>query len=126
MIMTERRISVADFSFSVTGDSFLNFMEKSGAFRDFFTDRAPDFRIVADLGETEVLKSDEYRGRQSCYEIGFEGISCSYGRAGDRIYFDMVPEEHEVRTGAPEYTGRICVIGAELNEDKLAELFGLA
>ncbi len=40
-------------------------------------------------------------------------------------YFDMVPEEHEVRTGAPEYTGRICVIGAELNEDKLAELFKL-
>ena len=39
--------------------------------------------------------------------------------------FDMVPEEHEVRTGAPEYTGRICVIGAELNEDKLAELFKL-
>ena len=74
MIMTERRISVADFSFSVTGDSFLNFMEKSGAFRGFFTDRAPDYRIVADLGETEVLKSDEYRGRQSCYEIGFEGI----------------------------------------------------
>jgi hypothetical protein len=37
----------------------------------------------------------------------------------------MVPEEHEVRTGAPEYTGRICVIGAELNEDKLAELFKL-
>ena len=42
------------------------------------------------------------------------------------IYFDMVPGEHEVRTGAPEYTGRICVIGAELNEDKLAALFGLA
>ena len=31
--------------------------------------------------------------------------------------------EHEVRTGAPEYTGRICVIGAEIKEDKLAELF---
>ena len=45
------------------------------------------------------------------------------GTDGMRIYFDMVPEEHEVRTGAPEYTGRICVIGAELNEDKLAELF---
>ena len=38
----------------------------------------------------------------------------------------MVPGEHEVREGAPEYTGRICVIGAELNEQKLAELFGLA
>ncbi len=48
------------------------------------------------------------------------------GEDGEWIYFDMVPEEHEVRTGAPEYTGRICVIGAELNEDKLAELFRLA
>ena len=45
------------------------------------------------------------------------------GADGEWIYFDMVPEEHEVRTGSPEYTGRICVIGAELNEDKLAELF---
>ena len=48
------------------------------------------------------------------------------GADGEWIYFDMVPEEHEVRTGAPEYTGRICVIGAELKEDRLAELFGLA
>ena len=48
------------------------------------------------------------------------------GENGEWIYFDMVPQEHEVRTGAPEYTGRICVIGAELDEDRLAELFGLA
>ncbi len=41
------------------------------------------------------------------------------------IYFDMVPEETEIRSGAPEYTGRLCVIGSKLNEDKLAELFGL-
>lgn len=41
------------------------------------------------------------------------------------IYFDMVPEEHEVRSGAAEYTGRICVIGSELKEEKLTELFGL-
>ena len=45
------------------------------------------------------------------------------GADGEWIYFDMVPGEHEVRTGAPEYTGRICVIGAEIKEDKLAELF---
>ena len=45
------------------------------------------------------------------------------GADGEWIYFDMVPGEHEVRTGAPEYTGRICVIGAENKEDKLAELF---
>ena len=44
---------------------------------------------------------------------------------GTWIYFDMVPEETDIREGAPEYTGRICVIGAELKEDRLAELFGL-
>ncbi len=45
---------------------------------------------------------------------------------GTWIYFDMVLEETEIREGAPEYTGRLCVIGSKLKEDKLAELFGLA
>lgn len=40
-------------------------------------------------------------------------------------YFDMVPGECEIRGGAPEFTGRICVIGSQLKEDRLAELFGL-
>ena len=44
---------------------------------------------------------------------------------GEWHYFDMVPEETEIRTGAPEFTGRICVIGSKLKEDKLTELFGL-
>nr|WP_326126381.1 CobW family GTP-binding protein [uncultured Oscillibacter sp.] len=47
------------------------------------------------------------------------------GTGGAWVEFDYVPEEHEVRTGHPDYTGRLCVIGAELNEKKLAELFGL-
>ena len=47
------------------------------------------------------------------------------GENGEWIYFDMVPEEHEVRGGAAEYTGRICVIGSKLNEEKIAELFGV-
>lgn len=47
------------------------------------------------------------------------------GADGEWIYFDMVPQEHEVRSGAAEYTGRICVIGSRLEEDKLEELFGL-
>ena len=47
------------------------------------------------------------------------------GTDGHWIYFDMVPEEADVREGAPEYTGRICVIGAGLKEEKLAELFGI-
>ena len=44
---------------------------------------------------------------------------------GKCIHFDLVPGEDEVRYGSAEYTGRICVIGSKLNEDKLAELFGL-
>ncbi|RHR21896.1 cobalamin biosynthesis protein CobW [Clostridium sp. AF19-22AC] len=44
---------------------------------------------------------------------------------GEWIYFDMVPQEHDVRSGSAEYTGRICVIGSELKEDRLAELFGI-
>ncbi len=47
------------------------------------------------------------------------------GENGAWIEFDYVPEEHDVRAGHPDYTGRLCVIGAELKEDKLAELFGL-
>lgn len=42
---------------------------------------------------------------------------------GNWIYFDYVPEEHDVRDGKPEVTGKICVIGSKLNEEKLAELF---
>ena len=47
------------------------------------------------------------------------------GEGGKWIEFDFVPEEHDIRPGHPDYTGRLCVIGAELQEDKLAELFGL-
>ena len=47
------------------------------------------------------------------------------GEGGKWIEFDYVPEEHEIRAGHPDYTGRLCVIGAELQEDKLSQLFGL-
>lgn len=47
------------------------------------------------------------------------------GDNGEWIYFDMVPGEVDVRAGEPEYTGRICVIGSKLKEDRLQELFGL-
>lgn len=52
-----------------------------------------------------------------------KGMVC--GDDGHWIYFDMVPEEYEIREGAPEYTGRICVIGSGLKEEKLAELFAV-
>ena len=42
---------------------------------------------------------------------------------GTWIYYDYVPEESDVRTGKPQVTGKICVIGSELKEDELAKLF---
>ena len=42
---------------------------------------------------------------------------------GTWVYYDYVPEEHDIRSGKPEVTGKICVIGSKLDEDKLAELF---
>lgn len=45
---------------------------------------------------------------------------------GSWIYFDMVPGEYELRQGQPEYTGRLCVIGCGLAEERLLELFELA
>ncbi|MDD7334314.1 MAG: GTP-binding protein [Lachnospiraceae bacterium] len=44
---------------------------------------------------------------------------------GGWIYFDMVPGEYEIREGDPDYTGRIVVIGTEIHEHELEELFGL-
>ena len=48
------------------------------------------------------------------------------GADGKWIYFDAVPEEYEIRDGGADYTGRICVIGQNLNEEKLLKLFKLA
>lgn len=43
---------------------------------------------------------------------------------GEWYYFDLVPEEYEIRTGAPDYTGKVCVIGANLKEEALNQAFG--
>ena len=42
---------------------------------------------------------------------------------GTWIYFDYVPEEHDIRAGKPEVTGKLCVIGSKLEEEKIAALF---
>ena len=44
---------------------------------------------------------------------------------GQWLHYDFVPEEHQVRRGPADYTGRICVIGSQPKEDKLSQLFGL-
>lgn len=44
-------------------------------------------------------------------------------KAGCWLYFDLVPEEYEIREGQPDYTGKVCVIGARLKEDALQNAF---
>lgn len=52
-----------------------------------------------------------------------KGMVPSADTEGEWYHFDFVPGEYEVRTGTPDYTGRICVIGSKLREEALAELF---
>ncbi len=47
------------------------------------------------------------------------------GAEGVWYHFDFVPEEYEVRTGSADVTGRMCVIGAKLEEQKIKDLFGI-
>ena len=44
---------------------------------------------------------------------------------GSWVQFDFVPEEYEIRDGSPDYTGRLCVIGTNINKQAITELFGL-
>ena len=66
----------------------------------------------------EALDSGEYGS-----VLRAKGIVSAEG--GKWLHFDYVPQEYEVRFGAADYTGRLCVIGAELKEDKLSRLFAL-
>ena len=45
-------------------------------------------------------------------------------KAGEWLYFDLVPEQYEIREGKPDYTGKVCVIGARLKEEELNKAFG--
>lgn len=38
-------------------------------------------------------------------------------------YFDLVAGEYEIRLGEPDYTGKVCVIGSKIDEEKIAALF---
>jgi len=67
---------------------------------------------------TEFSQSDEYGA-----VIRAKGMVPDVD--GGWIYFDYVPGEYEVRTGEPEFTGRLCVIGTNLQEEELKKLFQL-
>ena len=72
---------------------------------------------------TEIMKAlSEDEG----YGIVLRAKGMLPDKEGIWHYFDMVPGEYEIREGNPEFTGRICVIGSKLKEDRLKELFELS
>ena len=71
------------------------------------------------VGILETLSKDESLGTV----LRAKGMV--QGENDEWIYFDMVPEECEIRNGAADYTGRLCVIGSKLDEEKIAQLFGV-
>lgn len=64
-------------------------------------------------------------GRKEEYGFVLRAKGIVAGQDGQWYYFDMVPEETEIRTGKADYTGRLCVIGSQLKEEALEKLFGL-
>ncbi|MCD8396421.1 MAG: GTP-binding protein [Lachnospiraceae bacterium] len=75
--------------------------------------------------KNEVEEILQALGQEDCYGTVLRAKGMLPATDGSWIHFDFVPEEYEIRTGAADYTGRFCVIGAQLNEQKLAELFHL-
>ena len=80
---------------------------------------------VKAYSQEEIQKILDTLSEDGSYGMVLRAKGMVEGKAGQWIYFDMVPGEADIRQGAPDYTGRLCVIGSKLAEDKLAELFGV-
>ncbi len=94
--------------------------------------------VFASVGIESPKKYDESELKsilEKLSKVGADGDAAGeYGRIlrakgivpateGEWFHFDLVPGEYEIRRGSADYTGRLCVIGAELNEDRIRGLF---
>ena len=80
-------------------------------------------RQVRTYGEEELRQILEKLSNSEEYGIILRAKGMLKTESKEWLYFDLVPEEYEIRKGQPTYTGRFCVIGSKLEEDKLKELF---
>ena len=80
---------------------------------------------VKAYSQEEIQKILDTLSEDGSYGMVLRAKGMVEGKDGQWIYFDMVPGEADIRQGAPDYTGRLCVIGSKLAEDKLTELFGV-
>ena len=77
------------------------------------------------FSQEEIEKILDTLSNDTGYGMVLRAKGMVAGSDGEWIYFDMVPGEADIRKGAPDYTGRLCVIGSKIDEAKLAELFGI-
>lgn len=77
----------------------------------------------ASYTQEEVARILEQLGQEKTYGFVLRAKGMVPAGDGTWIYFDYVPEESDIRTGKPDVTGKICVIGSGLQEDRLAQLF---
>lgn len=77
----------------------------------------------SDAEMTNILEELAYESEKYGIVLRAKGIVPSVDN--EWIYFDLVPGEYEIRKGKPDYTGKLCVIGSNLKEDLLVELFKL-
>mgnify|MGYP005768543623 CR=1 FL=1 len=80
---------------------------------------------VKTYSKEEIQKILDALSNDQSYGMVLRAKGMVEGKDGQWIYFDMVPGEADIRQGVPDYTGRLCVIGSKLAEDKLAELFSV-
>ena len=76
-------------------------------------------------GKEEIQKILNTLSSDEAYGTILRAKGMVNGKEGKWLFFDMVPEEMEVREGIPQVTGKICVIGSKLQEEKIMELFGV-
>ncbi|MBO5646410.1 MAG: GTP-binding protein, partial [Clostridia bacterium] len=88
-------------------------------FSSFGTESARAYTQEELSGILEALDSGEYG-----VILRAKGIVPTEGDAW--LHFDYVPGEQNIRVGAPDVTGRLCVIGSGISEEKLTALFGVA
>ena len=89
-----------------------------------------DFVRIKLITEKRLYSEEELTGilkKLSTEDNGYGNILRAKGivpaTEGEWFHFDLVPGEYEVRRGSADYTGRICVIGAELKESEIKQLF---
>ena len=80
---------------------------------------------VKTYSKEEIQKILDTLSNDQSYGMVLRAKGMVEGKDGQWIYFDMVPGEADIRQGAPDYTGRLCVIGSKLAADKLPELFSV-